>query len=401
MKQFKMDYSMRARSLAIPRGHRVILTSDVHGRLSWLKGLLGKVSFSPEDYLIIAGDILEKGEESLATLRYLMELEQTHHVHIVYGNVDARVVEYLGTPELFYSRYCRMMKNWGYSIYGEMLREQGLMLEESGERTPQALEMEGLFKGETGRLEKISAKEAWSRICVAYERELGYIQSLPAVIDAGAFLVTHAGLPAEDYGSLSAEQVKRMVNWKSFQDEELYFSRYVFVGHWPVTIYEREKMDSSPLISREKRIVSLDGGCAIKRDGQLNAVILSDVDSQEFKTESFDDFPRALVQEEREGHAETFHIRWKERFVERIRKEEEGSLIRVLSTGEEHWIPRPYLWEDEEDGRLCCSDYTDAILTLHAGDEVSVLGSYQRGYLVRKNGVQGWYDGRLTMLERV
>ena len=54
-----------------------------------------------------------------------MELERTGHVHIVYGNVDARVIEYLETPELFYSRYCRMMKNWGYSVYSEMLKEQG------------------------------------------------------------------------------------------------------------------------------------------------------------------------------------------------------------------------------------------------------------------------------------
>lgn len=398
MKPPKMDYTMRAQRLSIPKGRRVILTSDVHGRLSWLKGLLKKVSFSPEDYLIIAGDILEKGEESLSTLRYLMELERTGHVHIVYGNVDARVIEYLETPELFYSRYCRMMKNWGYSVYSEMLKEQGLKLEETGERTPQALEMEGLLKEEPGRLEEAAVQEAWSRICAAYERELAYIQGLPAVIDAGTFLVTHAGLPTEDYGSLSAEQVRHMVNWKSFQDEELYFSRYVFVGHWPVTIYEREKMDSSPLINRKKRIVSLDGGCAVKRDGQLNAMILPDIDAREFKIESFDDFPRARVQEDREGRAETFHIRWKERFVERIRREEEGSLVRVLCTGREHWIPEPYLWEDEDDGRMCCSDYTDAVLPLRAGDEVSVLGSYRRGYLVRKDGVQGWYDGRLTMI---
>lgn len=42
---------------------------------------------------------MEKGGDSLATLRYLMELSKTHRVYAVCGNVDVRAVEYLETPE--------------------------------------------------------------------------------------------------------------------------------------------------------------------------------------------------------------------------------------------------------------------------------------------------------------
>lgn len=74
--QRTMDYSMKVRKITVPKGHRIIITSDIHGNLSYLKGLLDKVSFSKEDYFFIAGDLVEKGGDSLATLRYLMELER-------------------------------------------------------------------------------------------------------------------------------------------------------------------------------------------------------------------------------------------------------------------------------------------------------------------------------------
>ena len=96
------------------------------------------------------------------------------------------------------------------------------------------------------------------------------------------------------------------------------------------------------------------------------------------------------------GSKESFYIRWQDRHVEWIKDVDEGSIVRVLNTKEEHWIPKQYLWE-EEDG-LSCSDYTDYVLPLKAGEEVSVLGEYKKGYLVRKNGVLGWYFGLLEYL---
>ena len=393
-----MDFNIKVQRLTIPKGHRIIITSDIHGKLSYLKGLLEKLSFSKEDYLLIAGDVLEKGGESLATLRYLMELERTHHVYMVYGNVDASVVVNLESVEKFYSRYCKVMKHWGNSVYGEMLQAQGKILVEHGERSVQAVEMErraGGWTKDSG--EEISAEEAYKLILEKYDRELAFIQSLPVIIDTGAFLVTHAGLPTEDYKDLSAAEVRHMISWTSFQEEELYFSRYVFVGHWPVTIYERGRMDSIPLINREKKIVSLDGGCAVKRDGQLNAVVLSDIEAEDFQIVSYDDFPRARVLKAQQKKEGKFFSRWSHRFVEQIEQDEEGSRVRFLHNGEESWVPAPYLWEEDEG--LSCSDYTDSELELCVGDIVSLIGSYRRGYLVRKDGVLGWYHGSLNMCE--
>ena len=72
----------------IERGRRVVAVSDVHGNLPFLKGVLEKVCFTPRDVLVIVGDLLEKGWESLATLRYVLELGRTHTVYTLSGNCD-------------------------------------------------------------------------------------------------------------------------------------------------------------------------------------------------------------------------------------------------------------------------------------------------------------------------
>ena len=67
---------------------RVLVTSDIHGNLPYLKGLLKKVGFCEDDILIINGDFLEKGPLSLETLRYIMELAKKGNVYPVMGDCD-------------------------------------------------------------------------------------------------------------------------------------------------------------------------------------------------------------------------------------------------------------------------------------------------------------------------
>lgn len=59
----------------IAPGRRVLAISDIHGNLPFLKGVLAKAGYAAgKDVLVLVGDLLEKGQESLATLRYIMEL---------------------------------------------------------------------------------------------------------------------------------------------------------------------------------------------------------------------------------------------------------------------------------------------------------------------------------------
>ena len=71
------------RSIPFPENGRLLAVSDVHGNLPWLRGLLEKVGFSTDDALVLVGDLVEKGTDSLSTLRYVMELSNTHTVHVL------------------------------------------------------------------------------------------------------------------------------------------------------------------------------------------------------------------------------------------------------------------------------------------------------------------------------
>ncbi len=52
------------------------------------------------------------------------------------------------------------------------------------------------------------------------------------------------------------------------------FDKWVIVGHWPVTLYHPDIQSAAPILLPGRRIASIDGGCVLKLDGQLNALIL-------------------------------------------------------------------------------------------------------------------------------
>lgn len=113
--------------LELPPGRRVLVISDIHGNLAFLKALLAQVGFCRTDILIILGDLLEKGVESLAALRYVMELSKDYEVHMVCGNCDNLAYNFVDQPsdipEDFYISY---LHGWGEkSVLRQMADEAG------------------------------------------------------------------------------------------------------------------------------------------------------------------------------------------------------------------------------------------------------------------------------------
>ena len=82
-----MDKAIVIRPVFEP-GRRIIAVSDIHGNLPFFLALMEKVRLTPDDILILLGDLLEKGQDSLPLLRHLMALSRTHTVYPVCGNCD-------------------------------------------------------------------------------------------------------------------------------------------------------------------------------------------------------------------------------------------------------------------------------------------------------------------------
>ena len=76
----------RIERLSPAPGQRILVVSDVHGNLPYLRGVLEMARFGGDDLVIFDGDFLEKGEQSLDTLRYIMALCAEGRAAAVCGN---------------------------------------------------------------------------------------------------------------------------------------------------------------------------------------------------------------------------------------------------------------------------------------------------------------------------
>ena len=66
---------------------RVLVVSDLHGRPQLLERLLKRADYRPgEDYLLILGDLIEKGPDSPGALKLAYRLAQNDRVYAIRGN---------------------------------------------------------------------------------------------------------------------------------------------------------------------------------------------------------------------------------------------------------------------------------------------------------------------------
>lgn len=373
----------------IAPGRRVIAISDIHGNLSCLKGLLKKVGFSRADVLILVGDLLEKGRDSLAVLRFVLELQKEHTVYPLCGNCDyidrmfldweadenatffkrdnTRILAAAGVAEALWP----VLEYWGNR---SVLIQMGLEL---GHPMPR-------------RASDLPALRA--ALLDYFPRETKFLMTMPHILESGNFIFVHGGIPRED--RLDELDAYSCMKNDDFLGQGHSFQKWVAVGHWPVTLYDPSIQRSSPLVERERHIISLDGGCVLKVDGQLNALIIPDITGGEFQFASYDDLPRAVALDGQEASYNPINIRWSDSVVEPLAENGDCLFVRHPSSGRTLWVPRDFVHR-RRDGKLHTEDATDYCLPVSPGDELALVRETQRGLLVKKDGVTGWYHGRI------
>ncbi|GHU75737.1 serine/threonine protein phosphatase [Clostridia bacterium] len=65
--------------------------SDIHGRLGMFEAVLGKISLSPSDKIIINGDMIDRGEDSLGVVRLVRSLPNTT---VLIGNHESMMIDF-------------------------------------------------------------------------------------------------------------------------------------------------------------------------------------------------------------------------------------------------------------------------------------------------------------------
>lgn len=352
------------RHIDLPAHRRVFAVSDIHGHLDYFKGLLEKLRFSTDDILIILGDLVDKGPRSVDTLRYVMQLCKTHTVHVLQGNCDRILFDPL--PNQWLLHY---LSSWnGHLLINEFAALLGYVV-----RRPE--DLDGLR----------------TAILEAFPEECAFLSSLPTILENDEYIFVHGGVPRET-------RLDELDAWSCMKNDNFlgqghHFRRWCIVGHWPATLYHEHYPCANPLVSREQHIVSIDGGCVIKADGQLNALHIPPKPDGNFTWTAYDSLPTAVAAEAQAPSEDSFNIRFGDNALKLLEQGAEFSTCLHLSSGRRMKILTRDLWITEKG--VFCEDSTDYHLSVQPGDVLSIVHETSRGRLAKKDGIVGWYTGAL------
>ncbi|MFU0827114.1 MAG: Metallophosphoesterase [Lachnoclostridium sp.] len=376
----------KVKRIDIEKNKRMIAISDIHGNLQGLKELLKKVGFCPDDYLFFVGDMVEKGPRNLDTLRYIMHLEKNYKVYVVRGNCDYVACEINN-------------ENSHPELLNYMLRRKKSLLNEMCESLSININ------------KNTDLKEVKKLLNRYFKKELDWIANLPDIIETKNFIFVHAGLTSTQLEEQIAEKVQCM---DSFLKQGLYMDKYCIVGHFPVILYREFYPDCNPIVDREHKIICIDGGNVVKRNGQLNAFIIPHMDSEDFSFVTVDCLKTGIIldnkkhfkvcekpilswgdNDNRLSQKPSRLINWLDNKIEILERKEEFSYCQHYTTKYRMWILNKYIYR-EKDG-YHCEDSTDYCIPVQTGDKVSIVEETGQGYLIKKNGITGWYFGELKM----
>jgi protein phosphatase len=355
----------KIKELWIPGNARIIVISDIHGELELFKDLLEKTAFSPEDYLIINGDLCEKGSNSHGVVRYIMKLSANNpNVHVTEGNCDTLVEDLLEeNPKLL-----NYLRTRSHSIIHEWLDQIGFKLNEDTQ-----------------------VKEIKERLIDRYSEEINWLMGLPTAIETTDYIFVHAGL--EDMEDWKETDRIKAITYRSFLDNTHTAGKYVVVGHWPVVNYSSVIPSHNPIIDETRKIIAIDGGNVIKKTGQLNAFIIDRTTEKDtFSYTYTDHFPQYKVLEDFHSYPMmTGTVSYPSYELVPIHKDEHFTLCEQVETIDKLYVKNEYIHQNEEGHTHAKTDISCAQINVKKGDIVSLVDDNCSGFdLIKKDGVEGW-----------
>lgn len=344
-------------NVTFEEGKRIIVISDIHGDLSTFKKLLNKCDYNEdEDYLIILGDFLEKGTEILDTVHYVMELSKNERVYVLKGNCD-RAIEYCSNDDGLEDGlgYIKRMKN---NIFVEKARELGIEINE-----PEDL------------------KEIVSNL----QEEREFIDKLPLVLVSDRLVFVHAGIKTLD----EETDKKFLLGTKMFGNDSHNLQQYVVVGHFPVSNYCSKIFRLTPNFDMNKKIISIDGGNNMKTFGQLNALIIENLESGlTFTYRYATHFPQKLIKTTQNGNEEEAKIiAWPNYDVKMLREGEEAL---VLNKNSDYLLVKSAFLKHFGDKWSVTDDYTNYVHDIKKPVLADIIYEDETSYLANIDGIIGW-----------
>ena len=355
-------------TLRLAQGQRLIAISDVHGHIRQLHALLDKVRYCDADALVFVGDYIERGAQSLPVLEFVARLfaARPQNVRLLLGNWELYILSAIekGDCALLYKNRQRLLARAGNTLYGEMCARLGLDADSEA-----------------------AMRAAHPKVLEKFGALIRFFLERPIVLDAGEMVFVHGGLPHGDLAALDPDHPYRCMKFDDFLWQDSVFARPVVFGHMPVVNGRRHVPCALPYFDARRNVIGIDGGCGVKHEGQLNALLWRD---GVFSCDCVSgDLPAVRAKSAQAESKNSLNVH----YFEPLRVlSQEGALARVRheATARVLWAATDGIWQ--EDGRDH-TETTDFALGVEAGDQLYVVRQTPRGLLAQKNGVTGWYYG--------
>ena len=345
--------------LKLDPNKRILITSDIHGGVDILKRLLEKVNFSQNDYLFILGDLIERGPKSLETVRYVIKLVSCGNTFVLKGNNDSLADEIKnGTLDIPLFNF---ITDRG-SLYTELCNELGIKVNNADD-----------------------LKKANQEVYNGFKKEIDFLYELPHIIETERFLFAHAGI--DNYECLEENDPERVMRQDTFANYSSVAPKLTFVGHYPSVVYSNKIPNYSPKRNFQNRVISIDGGYAVKDEGQINMVIVDSENNINIDYIYDDSLLECKVKTKQIGNNDYDLIIWgREKFE--VLEEYDDECLCLLENKKTISIPKMFLYKQRD--KWYCMDYTNRILSLEEGERVKFVKSYKDLSLVKYGPVAGW-----------
>ncbi len=220
------------------------ITSDIHGECDLFLRLLSEINFKADDDMIIAGDLLEKGCQSIKLVDFLLDKK---NIRVIKGNHE----------HAFLRKYEAEMRRL-----------------EDGDDVDGVLEkLQAFFPSD-------AEKMSWEFV--------DYIDGLPLYIEENDFICVHAGVELDDKKRiipLKRQYYGYLLFDRNFQNESIVpqSSKTVFFGHTPCS-FDNQTGDFIKTLKtgatangdfRNYAKIRLD--CGVYLTGRLGALRLDDM----------------------------------------------------------------------------------------------------------------------------
>ncbi len=354
----------KVQHLTIDSHKRLLFMSDIHGDYKLFNQALKEVHFSDDDVLFVIGDMIEKGDfkDNLIMMNQIIELSKKPNVHFMAGNCDEifRFIE----PPLDKERFLYYALDRQKSIINDLAYEFQYNLGKS-------MDIDDFIR-------KIKLKHPEYYTFIDELADVIFINDKLVLVHGGILDIHHIPEHAID-----------LLKFDHFLEVSGPQPIPMIVGHYPTRNYHNDIPSVNPIFDSRKNIICIDGGNNVIKGGQINVVILDNLNTMNFSYIAVDHYPKYVMQEDvfYEQPKKQFSIQFGKNEVEILGHDLDFYLIRPIHSSDELWVHQDFVFQLGE--KYYCYDGSNTFLNLKKGDQISVIKKAMPYSLIKDKGVVG------------